>query len=94
NYFDIINGKKVWLNFMVKVEKVTFNLSIDLKERMLEVKDDVSKSLSALYNEAIREFVERKELERWEKASKLACEDSEYLKTTDFGKDSGEIFEY
>jgi predicted transcriptional regulator len=79
---------------MVKVEKVTFNLSVDLKERMLEIKEDMSKSLSALYNEAIREFVERKELERWERASKLASKDSEYLKTTDFGKDSGEIFEY
>jgi hypothetical protein len=54
----------------------------------------MSKSLSALYNEAIREFVERKELERWERASKLASKDGEYLKTTDFGKDSGEIFEY
>jgi predicted transcriptional regulator len=79
---------------MVRVEKVTFNLSVDLKERMLEVKEDMSKSLSALYNEAIREFVERKELERWERASKLASKDGEYLKTTDFGKDSGEIFEY
>jgi predicted transcriptional regulator len=79
---------------MVRVEKVTFNLSVDLKERMLEVKEDMNKSLSALYNEAIREFVERKELERWERASKLASKDSEYLKITDFAKDSGEIFEY
>jgi predicted transcriptional regulator len=79
---------------LAETEKVTFNISRDLKNRMLVLKEDMSKSLSTLYNEAIQEFLEKRELEKWQKASKLASQDNEYLKTTDLGIDSGEIYEY
>jgi predicted transcriptional regulator len=79
---------------LAETEKVTFNISRDLKNRMLVLKEDMSKSLSTLYNEAIQEFLEKRELEKWQKASKLASQDNEYLKIIDLGIDSEEIYEY
>jgi predicted transcriptional regulator len=79
---------------MVATEKVTFNIEKELKVKMLDLKKDMSKSLSALYNQAIQEFIERREVAKWEKASELASKDSDYLKTIEFGEDSGEFYDY
>jgi predicted transcriptional regulator len=59
-------------------EKVTFHLSKELKDEMLQLKNELGTTLSDLYNEAIREFLNRKELEKWKRGSALAEKDLEY----------------
>jgi len=79
---------------MVATEKVTFNIEKELKTKMLDLKEDMSKSLSTLYNQAIKEFIERREVAKWKKASELASKDRHYLKTIELGEDSGEFYNY
>lgn len=53
------------------VEKVTFNIPSDLKERASRLKDELHISMSALYKEAIDAYVKQKEREKWENAAQL-----------------------
>jgi hypothetical protein len=38
-------------------EKVTFNMPIELKQEVLALKDELKISLSAIYNEAIANYI-------------------------------------
>jgi post-segregation antitoxin (ccd killing protein) len=76
-------------------EKVTFNMPIELKKQVLALKDELKLSLSAIYNEAIANYIKQKELERWRRGVSLALKDKEYMKLyQELGSDSGDIYEY
>lgn len=64
------------------MEKVTFNISSELKERVMALKDELKISLSSIYNEAIANYLKQKELERWEKGVTMALQDHEYMELT------------
>ena len=76
-------------------EKVTFNMPIELKEKVLALKEELNIPLSSIYNEAIANYIKQQELKNWEDGVNLALEDSDYLKSIkDNGLDSGDIYEY
>ena len=77
------------------IEKVTFNLDKNLKEKVMALKKEMGVSLSSIYNEAIADYLKRKELERWEKAASQATEDREYRTFAEaVGEDDGGVYEY
>jgi post-segregation antitoxin (ccd killing protein) len=52
-------------------------------------------SLSAIYNDAIANYIKQKELDKWQKGVELALEDKEYIALVDeLGTDNGDIYEY
>ena len=57
------------------IEKVTFNIPIELKEQVIALKDELKVSLSAIYNEAIANYIKQKELEKWQKGVDMALND-------------------
>jgi predicted DNA-binding protein len=76
-------------------EKVTFNMPIELKEKVLALKKELNIPLSSIYNEAISNYIKQQELKKWENGVNLALKDSDYLKSIkDNGLDSGDIYEY
>jgi post-segregation antitoxin (ccd killing protein) len=76
-------------------EKVTFNMPIELKEQVLALKDELKLSLSAIYNEAIANYIKQKELERWRRGVSMALKDKEYLSLSkELGSDNGDIYDY
>ena len=77
------------------LEKVTFNISRELKEQVVALKDELHLSLSAIYNEAISEYVKRQELKRWERGIAQALKDTEYQKLSrELGADTGDVYDY
>ena len=46
-------------------EKITFNMPVELKNQVMQLKDELKVSLSTIYNEAVKNYVQQKELERW-----------------------------
>jgi post-segregation antitoxin (ccd killing protein) len=77
------------------MEKVTFNIPLELKEQVVALKDELKVSLSAIYNEAIANYIKQKELEKWQRGVNLALEDREYIALSkEFGSDNGDIYEY
>ena len=77
------------------MEKVTFNIPLELKEHVVALKDELKVSLSAIYNEAIANYIKQKELEKWQRGVNLALEDREYMALTkELGSDNGDIYEY
>ena len=77
------------------VEKVTFNIPVELKEQVVALKDELHVSLSTIYNEAIANYLKQKELDKWQKGVTLALKDKEYMDLTkELGSDNGELYEY
>jgi len=77
------------------IEKVTFNIPIELKEQVIALKDELKVSLSAIYNEAIANYIQQKELEKWQKGVNMALNDQEYMTISkELGSDNGDIYEY
>ena len=77
------------------IEKVTFNIPLELKEQVIILKDELKVSLSAIYNEAIANYIQQKELEKWQKGVNMALADQEYMALTkELGSDNGDIYEY
>lgn len=78
-----------------QVEKVTFNIPVELKEQVLALKEELHVSLSSIYNEAIVNYLKQKELDKWQKGVSLALEDKEYMALTEeLGSDAGDVYEY
>jgi len=76
-------------------EKVTFNMPSELKEQLVALKDEMHMSLSAIYNEAIVNYIKQKELEKWQRGAERAVKDKEYMKLSEeFGNDQDDIYEY
>jgi len=73
-------------------EKITFNMPVELKEKVMQLKDELKVSLSTIYNEAVKNYIQQKERERWQKGAELASGDAKYLGTaSDVG---GELYDY
>jgi len=76
-------------------EKITFNIPSELKEQLIALKDEMHVSLSTLYNEAISNYIQQKELEKWQKGAMLAMKDKEYMALSEeFGNDQGDLYGY
>jgi len=77
------------------VEKVTFNIPVELKEQVVALKDELHVSLSTIYNEAIANYLKQKELDKWQEGVSLALNDKEYITLgQEIGSDNGDIYEY
>ena len=77
------------------IEKVTFNMPLELKEQVVALKEELKVSLSSIYNEAIANYIKQKELEKWQKGVDMALNDQEYMALTkELGSDNGDICEY
>jgi len=81
--------------YSTSMEKVTFNMSSELKEQVMVLKDELNISLSSIYNEAIANYLKQKELDKWHKGVSLALQDKEYIALSkELGSDNGELYEY
>ena len=77
------------------MEKVTFNIPTELKEQVVALKKDLKISLSAIYNEAITNYLKQKEIERWRQGVSMALEDKGYMALAkEMGSDNGDLYEY
>lgn len=43
-------------------------MPVELKNQVMQLKDELKVSLSTIYNEAVKNYVQQKELERWKRA--------------------------
>lgn len=78
-----------------QVEKVTFNIPVELKEQVIALKEELHVSLSTIYNEAIANYIKQKELDKWEQGVSLALEDKEYMALfKELSSDGGDVYEY
>jgi post-segregation antitoxin (ccd killing protein) len=78
-----------------QVEKVTFNIPIELKEQVMALKEELHVSLSSIYNEAIANHLKQKELDKWQKGVSLALDDKDYMSLSkELGADAGDVYEY
>jgi len=77
------------------VEKVTFNIPVELKEQVVALKDELHVSLSHIYNEAIATYIKQKELDKWKKGVELALDDKAYiLLSKELSQDTSDVYEY
>lgn len=79
---------------MLVYEKTTLNLPSDLKEKVSKLKDELHMSMSSIYIEAIKKYVQEQEEKKWQNAAQKASKDEDYLK---FSKDldsMDDIYEY
>jgi len=77
------------------IEKVTFNIPVELKEQVIALKDELKVSLSTIYNEAIANYIKQKELEKWQRGVDMALNDQEYMTLAkELSSDDGDIYEY
>ena len=60
-------------------EKITVTIPHELKERLVCVKDELKTSMSAICKEALESYLEKKELEKWERGFQLASKDETYI---------------
>jgi post-segregation antitoxin (ccd killing protein) len=78
-----------------QVEKVTFNIPIELKEQVMALKEELHVSLSSIYNEAITNHLKQKERDKWQKGVALALDDKEYIELSkELSEDVGDVYEY
>lgn len=77
----------------INAQKVTVTIPYELKNKLNELKDDMKVSISSIYKEALENYIEQKEIQKWQKGVHLASKDKEYQKTIieDHGDD---VYEY
>ena len=76
-------------------EKITVTIPHDLKEKLVNIKDELKTSMSAIYKEALEAYLEKKELEKLEKGALLASADKDYVSLSkELGNIDGKIYEY
>jgi post-segregation antitoxin (ccd killing protein) len=81
--------------YSTSVEKVTFNIPIELKEQVVALKEELKVSLSAIYNEAIANYIKQKELEKWQRGVDMALGDKDYMALSkELGSDTGDVYAY
>ena len=54
-----------------KAEKITVTIPYELKEQLNALKNEFQTSMSTIYKEALKAYVEQKEREKWQKAVSL-----------------------
>ncbi len=78
-----------------KAQKITVTIPHELKERLVVLKDELHTSISAIYKEALEDYMKRKEIEKWERGAKMASKDEKYISfVSELNKDDGDIYEY
>ena len=83
------------LTYGNQIEKVTFNIPMELKEQVIALKEELQVSLSSIYNEAIANYIKQKELDKWQKGVTLALDDKEYISLSkELSTDTGDFYEY
>ena len=97
--FDLLNcyryNKENNKEYNMTTEKITVTIPHELKERLVFVKDELKTSMSAIYKEALEGYLEKKELEKWERGFKLASQDEAYIELcNELGNDDGGLYEY
>lgn len=60
-------------------EKITVTIPFELKEQLLAMKDELKTSMSTIYKEALEAYLEKKEIEKWERGARLASQNKEYM---------------
>ena len=76
-------------------EKITVTIPHALKVKLVNIKAELKTSMSAIYKEALEAYLEKKELEKWEKGALLASVDKEYVSLSkELGNIDGKIHEY
>ncbi|HHD72364.1 MAG TPA: CopG family transcriptional regulator [Epsilonproteobacteria bacterium] len=60
-----------------KAEKITVTIPYELKEQLNALKDELQTSMSAIYKDALKTYVEQKEVEKWKKAAALMADEYE-----------------
>ena len=80
---------------MIATSKVTTTIPVELKKQLMSLKEELEVSISTIYKEALEQYLEKKEIERWEKGAKLAEENREYMKLCKtLGNEGTELYEY
>jgi len=54
-----------------KAEKITVTIPHELKEQLYALKNELHTSMSAIYKDALKAYIEQKERERWKRAAEL-----------------------
>ena len=78
-----------------QTEKITVTIPNELKRQLVELKNELNTSMSSIYKEALEAYIEKKEIERWEKGALLASKNKEYQKLTQkLGNEGVSFYEY
>ncbi len=78
-----------------KSEKITVTIPHELKEQLVLLKDELHTSISAIYKEALENYMKQNEIEKWEKGAKLASKDEKYISfTNELNQDNDDLYEY
>lgn len=76
-------------------EKITVTIPFELKEQLLAMKNELKTSMSTIYKEALEAYLEKKEIEKWERGAQLASQNKEYMqKCKEMGNEGVELHEY
>jgi predicted transcriptional regulator len=75
-------------------EKMTVTLPYHLKHKLTLLKDELSMSMSAIYQEALEAYIEAKEKEKWDKGIALAAKDDQYLAFVNEIGDTADVYGY
>jgi predicted transcriptional regulator len=79
----------------IKSEKVTITIPSELKERLNDLKEELNTSVSSIYKEALEDYLESREIKRWERGAKLAQKDKRYIDfVEEISHGGGDIYEY
>ena len=62
-----------------QVEKVTFDISVELKEQVMALAEELHMPFSHICNEAVVDYLRQRELDKWEEGVKLALDDKAYM---------------
>jgi len=60
---------------MHKAEKITVTIPYELKEQLHGLKNELHTTMSAIYKDALKAYVEQKEREKWSKAVDIMNEE-------------------
>jgi predicted transcriptional regulator len=60
-----------------KAEKITVTIPSELKEKLYELKNEFQTTMSSIYKEALKEYIDKKEKEKWVKATALMAQEYE-----------------
>ncbi len=60
---------------MQKAEKITVTIPYELKEQLHGLKNELHTTMSAIYKDALKAYVEQKEREKWSKAVDIMNEE-------------------
>ncbi len=52
-----------------KSEKMTVTIPYELKNQLMALKEELHTSMSAIYKDALKAYIDQKERERWQKAA-------------------------